>query len=201
MVNSGSSECEAFINTCADFNLTQLDKEPTHTTSSSATILDLLLTSHPSMVVSVSLLPGVSDHAAIQFDLWNTSPNGPKAVKSIRDYARGNFSSINTELEIFLHDFVTCFPDRSVHENWLLYKSKVFELTNRYIPLRRIKVHNCAPWFTPSLNRLRNKNQRLLRKARLSPAPTRWTAYHATEIRMLCHMPSLAFFKQRFRLC
>lgn len=48
----------AFLNTCSDFNLSQLVKVSACTTQYSATVLDLVLTTDPDLVQSLSLLPG-----------------------------------------------------------------------------------------------------------------------------------------------
>ncbi|XP_037573312.1 uncharacterized protein LOC119455870 [Dermacentor silvarum] len=69
IVTSGSSECLTFIDMCAAFNLCQLVKEPTRVTASSANVLDLVLTTAPASVSSLTLLPGLSDHAVIHFTI------------------------------------------------------------------------------------------------------------------------------------
>ncbi|KAL3181965.1 hypothetical protein MRX96_035684 [Rhipicephalus microplus] len=69
VVTSGSSDCSSFVDMCSAFNLCQLVKEPTRVTASSANVLDLVLTTAPASVSSLTLLPGLSDHAIIHFTI------------------------------------------------------------------------------------------------------------------------------------
>lgn len=174
---SGSSESACFLNTCAQFNLTQLVMCPTRITHSSASTLDLVLTSHPDLVQSLSVLPGLSDHEAIVFNLPCASPRKQKSKKRFRDYSRADYGTINTELEHFTSVFLEDFNQRSVNDNWMLFKNKVAELVNKYIPLREIACNSQSPWFTPTLKRLSNKKKRVYRQAKRSNLSERWEVY------------------------
>lgn len=57
-----SLESNNFVDLCSDYSLSQLVTKPTRTTSSSANILDLILTTCPKLVSSILHLPGLSDH-------------------------------------------------------------------------------------------------------------------------------------------
>lgn len=109
IVTSGSSECSAFIITCSMFNRSQLVNVPTRVTSSSANVLDLVLTTTPKSVSSLSLLPGLSDHSVIHFTLQSSSPRLPRQYKLIRDYGKADFRAINAELAIFADAFFPQF--------------------------------------------------------------------------------------------
>lgn len=179
-VSTGSSECVSFVNVCSDFNLIQLVKCPTRVTTTSSNILDLVLTTHPDLVTSLSVVPGLSDHSAIHFTMFNGNPKRKKTLKTIRDYKRADYAAINRELEVFTEEFFSNFNERSVDENWQQFKNKVIELTDHFVPLRRITNTVQSPWFTPTLKRLRNKKQRLFRKAKHSSSSDRWAAYNNT---------------------
>lgn len=60
-----SAETKEFINICLNFNLTQLVSEPTRVTNNSANILDLILTTHPESLSSLTYLREISDHKVI----------------------------------------------------------------------------------------------------------------------------------------
>lgn len=176
--SSSSSESASFVSVCSDFNLIQLVKYPTRVTTTSSTILDLVLTTHPDLVTSLSVIPGLSDHSAIHFTIPNRNPRRQKTSKTFRDYKRADYAAINRELEIFTEELFQNFDQRSVDENWHRFKSKVSELIDHYVPLRRITNTVQSPWFTPTLKRLRNKKQRLFRKAKCSRSTDRWAAYN-----------------------
>lgn len=66
---SYSSQCQAFLEVCALFNLTQMVANPTRVTTTSANILDLVLTTNPELINSISVLPGLSDHCVLHLYL------------------------------------------------------------------------------------------------------------------------------------
>lgn len=142
----GGSECLAFINLCIDFNLTQLVTNPTRSSSHSATVLDLILTTTPTLVPSVEHFPGVSDHCILLCDLRACTPL-VKSSKVIRDYKNADVTAINSELSSFISDYLPNLYTRTVEANWALFKDKIKYLMGRYIPLKRITTKSRAPWF------------------------------------------------------
>lgn len=64
-----SAESKEFLTFCHDFNLTQLVHFPTRITSTSANILDLILTTTPDLATGLTHSPGISDHSIIHFTL------------------------------------------------------------------------------------------------------------------------------------
>lgn len=173
-----SSECNDFINFCSDYNLSQLVTQPTRITSSSANILDLILTTCPDLVSPILHLPGLSDHCVLHFDLNIRTSAVYNSSKCIRDYGKADFHAINRELSIFIDLFLPGLQERPVNVNWDLLKGKFEELFDMYVPLRNVLSNSGSPWFTRALGRLGNKKKRLFRAAKLCPTDKRWTAYH-----------------------
>lgn len=68
-----SSAGQNFLNLCTCFNFTQIVKQPTRCTGTCSNTLDLILSTHPELVTSISYLPGLSDHNMLHFFL--TSPS------------------------------------------------------------------------------------------------------------------------------
>lgn len=89
-----STEFYDFLKFCSDFNFTQVVPQPTRITSSSATVLDLVLTTSSKLVCRSSV-----------------------QVKWIVDYARADFGAMNYQLSIFLRDYLHGFSERSVEAN------------------------------------------------------------------------------------
>lgn len=157
-----SPDSIGFINLCTDFNFSQLITQPTRITTTSANILDLVLTTLPELVHSLAFLPGLSDHSFIQFDLKDTSTRVRPNPKYIRVYSKANFPSINAELEIFLGECMPNFYNRTVETNWRLFKEKVHFLVQKHIPLRVISGKQRSPWFTAALKRLLSKKNEFI---------------------------------------
>lgn len=175
-----NSEAKSFLDLCTTFHFTQMVTQPTRCCGNSVNTLDLVLTTCPEAVTSLSVLPGLSDHSLLQFDLNCSTPRHPKTVKQIRDYSRADYASINTELSTFVDDFIDNFSTRSLEVNWGLFRDKVADLSNKYIPLRSIKT-NRNPWFNKHLQRLANKKKRAFRHAKRSNHPEKWRIYQAAN--------------------
>lgn len=91
----------------------------------------------------------------------------------------------------------TQFWERTIHENWELFKEKVKALTDKYIPTRRLS-RSRAPWFSISLQRLLNKKKRIFRRYKLSTSAVRWQAYisAASEYKRALFTAKRTFFNQ-----
>lgn len=153
--------------------------QPTRTTATSSNVLDLLLTSAPDFVSEVKYLPGLSDHCLLHITLNLPSNKTPNKTKTIYNYAKANFSSINDGLRFFLDDFVLAFAERSVNDNWCMFKEKLHELIELHVPRKIITTNRRSPWFTRSLKRLGNRKRRLYVRARSSGRSEHWSALRA----------------------
>lgn len=173
-----STDAAEFINLCNDFSFTQLVSLPTRSTPTASNILDLVLTTSPTLISSISNMEGLSDHSIIHFFLNVPAGSSPTSLKRIRDYGKGDYVAINNELCVFLDSFLLRFSERSVDENWQLFKSEVVRLTNKFIPLRNLSVSSKAPWFNVALKRLSNKKKRKFRTAKFSNNDIKWSDYY-----------------------
>lgn len=130
LLSAPCSTSTEFINLTLDFNLVQVIDE--HTRGSN--ILDLVLTTAPESIGSVSYIDGFSDHKLLQFT-FNTPLKFPGAIiKKIRDYNKGNYREMNAELEEFFNEsFLPSFSSRSVDDIWVLFKNKIAELVDKHV--------------------------------------------------------------------
>lgn len=172
-----STECNEFITLCSDFGFSQMVTSPTRITRHSTSLLDLVLTSSPDKVSSITHLPGLSDHDILHFTLTLPQQYQCKQLKTIRNFKRANFSAINSSLCSFLHDFLPQFFERSVERNWCMFKNKILELVHQHVPLQRVYSNNQAPWYNRFLNMLSNRKRRLFRTAKRTKKPAHWLAY------------------------
>lgn len=66
--------------------------------------------------------------------------------KTIRDYNKGNFIAINTELRTFFKNTMSpSFYKSSVDQNWLLFKNTLCTLIDAYVPLVAITNDKLNP--------------------------------------------------------
>lgn len=150
------ASCE-FVQLTLDFSLVQLTDQPTRINN----ILDLLLSSVPERVNTITFADGFSDHRLLQFRVHTPSCSRHLKTKQVFDYKRANVSAINNGLESFMSSFLTTFSERTVNENWCLYKDKLIELAHAHIPKVSFRVNSSKPWFSKALRTLKNKKKRL----------------------------------------
>lgn len=155
------------------YNFTQSVNEPTRGLNT----LDLILTSNPELIQSVSCANGLSDHSIVLFNISSRIPRRQPLNKYIRDYNKADFSLINEELEQFYLPFNQSAFTRSVNENWLLFKNKILTLVDRHVPLVCIRGDADRPWYSNTIRKLSRKKKRLFRAAKKSPSPSKWEKY------------------------
>lgn len=155
----GNDAAKEFVNVCLNFSLTQLVLEPTRVTEDTSNVLDLILTSHPDSLSSITYLREVSDHKVIHATFTFQPIPKQKSNKTICLYDKGNYKAINNELGDFFSTFETLFPMHSLQENWTLFRNKINELINIYIPRITMHTNQNKPWFTKALRTLENKKK------------------------------------------
>lgn len=170
-----SKEAEQFLDVTLDFNLHQSITCPTRGNNT----LDLLLTSCPDDIKSVTALPGLSDHSLLHICIASPLKRRSPTTQLITDYKRGNFDAINNELALFFDSFRDTYLTRSVNANWELYKTTLLNLKNGHIPTIVIKSDSNNEWFTKRLKSLRNRKKRLYRTAHSNNSSLAWERYHS----------------------
>lgn len=78
---SSSSDSKDFLGICTTFSLTQLVTQATRSTSTSANILDLILTNRPDYASTIHYLPGISDHLLLNIHFNTAFVKLPKTKK------------------------------------------------------------------------------------------------------------------------
>lgn len=179
--HKGTRDSREFLDACFNFNLSQLVSEPTRVAANSANILDLILTTHPSSLSSITYLDEISDHKVIHADFAFSPERREMLNKTICLYDKGNYQEINNELSRCFPDFEANFRSRSVNENWIVLKQKLIELKNKFIPKTTFRATQQKPWYTKTLNRLSNKKKRLFRQAKSKGTPCAWDKYYSAE--------------------
>lgn len=177
-LSSGSAFSDAFVDVCLDFNFSNVITQPTRTTKICSNVLDLCLTQEPDLISNVTYLPGISDHLVIELTLSLTTPHKSRYTKFIRNYAGADYSSINSQLEHFYDTFSHGFEERSVNANWTLYKDKLIQLIESFIPLTRVISDNNNPWYNKTIHKHSNKKKRLYRRAKCCDTLEAWNKYH-----------------------
>ena len=108
-----SLNSERLLEIIDEHRLTQLVKEPTRDDN----ILDLVLTNNIHIINNVRVIPGISDHDMVLFEV-NLACRGKKPVRrKIYMRKKSDTTRIKKELQDFANDFEET-KNESVHTRW-----------------------------------------------------------------------------------
>ena len=143
---------EQFLNTISDCFLHQHVREHTRFRNTQSSRLDLIFTKEENDVKNIKLWQGagLSDHAMVEAEFvceWR----GRTVHKPRRMYRKGNYDKIIEGLNQV--DWEGEFRGKSVQECWEIFKGKLEELVDKYVPMSVLKDYN-EPWMNESIMRL-----------------------------------------------
>ena len=143
------------LDTVTDCFWYQHVKEDTWFRNEQSSLLDLVFTKEENDVRNIVHLPplGKSDHEMVTGD-FVTEWRSKIVQKPRRMYHKGNFNKINEELALV--DWVNLFEDKSVQVCWDIFKTKLEELVEKYVPISTPKDYN-EPWMNRPLMRFWRK--------------------------------------------
>ena len=112
-------------------NLQQMVTEPTR----DGNILDLIFTNMPSLVQSVSILPGLSDHNVVSVEMLTSIQRLKSPRRKLFLYNKGNFEKINEDLDKYANSISeTNLPLPFVNDLWINFKKVLIDSVNKHIP-------------------------------------------------------------------
>ena len=164
------------MNTLLDFiednALTQHVTEPTRPVSLKTP--DLVLSSTPTLISDVSVVPGMSDHDIVTFTI-NTNPRKTsEPPHKVYRYKSANMDGLHKDMTDAQEDFLNKCQTRSVDENWTLFKTSIHKAMDTNIPYKITKAKPQVPWMTRPLKCQMRKMDKLLKKARHNNSTTAW---------------------------
>lgn len=126
----------------------------------------------------------LSDHVSVNVEVGIPIQKHSPLVKCIYNYSRANVQDMSQSLEGFSRAYRVDFDSRTVEENWKLFKDKMLELCNQFIPKVNIRSSAEKPWFSHHIKKLLNKKQRHFRQAKISRSLIAFAKYD--EIHQMC---------------
>ena len=177
LLNSSDPASQALINFCASFNLTQLIRQPTRITESSATLIDVILTSHENSIIDTQVMPSsISDHDLI-YVVLKLKRQRPKPVyittRSFKNYQQ----------DVFLRDIsmvpwciADCFDD--IDDSLYAFNALFNEVLDKHVPIRKVRIRGRpSPYITDEIRELMKSRDRWRKIARRTSSPDAWTVY------------------------
>ena len=123
---------QEFIATINDNCLTQMVSDPTRENN----ILDLFLTNNPTLVDSVSVMPGISDHESV-FAVIKLRPTIQKIKpRTVHIYSKANWDGMRHDMQDFQSSFLSTCEGKSTEQLWQEFKDKTDQVINLYIPTK-----------------------------------------------------------------
>ena len=144
---------------CSLYQFDQLIDEPTRVSSTSATLIDLVVTNIKENISASGVIHlGISDHSLIYAVRKFTIPRTKSTVKEVRDYKHFNEERFIADLSSLPWNVIQQF--QNPNECWRVWKLMFDETLNRHAPLRHKRTRGkSVPWITPRIKELmRNRD-------------------------------------------
>ena len=168
-----------FIEIIQDHSLEQLVTEPTR----GRNILDLFLTTHPTLVNKVTMTPGISDHDGIPMTDLSTKPktNRPPPRK-IYQFHKADNESIKQDLRN-LSDTMTSRNNSEATSTclWKEFKDGVLKAMDDHKPTKIIKKRDQTPWINSTVRSGLRRKQRAYNWARDSNKDSDWEKFRSVR--------------------
>ena len=134
-----------------DYNLVQIVTEPTRHDN----VLDLILTSNPTLVSKVECLPGLSDHDIVLAEVAIKPAQTKQKRRKIHLYNKVDWTTFRSKLTDYQTKFLSEHHGKAVEQLWSDFTDKLDQLTDQCIPTKVIKGKPSLPWISREIKRLR----------------------------------------------
>ena len=160
--NTKPHVCSKLIDIVADSGMTQLQRNPTRQDS----LLDLFLTSNPSLVTEMDTIPGIStaeEHDTIVVDARLQAYTTKKQPHKIYKWDKADWDRIKEESTTFAERFCSEAVNWDSNTQWKHIEDHMKNVL-RHVPHKMSKQRVDQPWLTPDLKRRCKKKHRLYNK-------------------------------------
>jgi hypothetical protein len=146
-------------------------------------ILDLVLTNEVNMVESIESIGrlGSSDHDIIKFDLF-TKISMKRNDRLIPNLKKANFVKIKEVLHNI--DWVNEFEHQGVEEAWNKFKEILKDISDKYVPLRKVRNKNTPLWMKNNIMKIIRKKRKLWKVYRETKEAKDYFNYKAEEAKV-----------------
>ena len=146
-----------FVSIIDDSCLTQMVSEPTRENN----ILDLFLTNSPTLVDSVSVVPGIADHLAV-IGVVRLRPTIQKVKpRTVLLYSKANWEGMRQGMQEFQATFLATCEGKSTEQLWQEFMGETETLIGWYVPTKTLRGRKNLPWITQEIRRKMNRRDNL----------------------------------------
>ena len=155
-----------------DLNLSQVHTESTRLDN----ILDLILTSNPSLVISSMSAPGVSDHDLVITDFNIKVEYQTKVKRTGYNFNKANWVEIKKHLNTTLTPLLEN-KNYDINQLWDKFKKEINHVKKSFVPSYTIKENHSLPWLNRLLEKCLKKKNKMHAKAKRSGNTKSWQKY------------------------
>lgn len=161
----------SFVEILNDHFLSQLNTTPTR----GSNVLDLVITSVPELVSVSEILPPekteiFTDHCAImhEFSAYVKAPI--KAQRYVYNYDKGDFVGLRAALGDINLSSLAGDNNDDINTDWQRWKNAFMSAVATYIPVKRLRGRNPAPWINGPILNMIKKKESVRQKLKISPS-------------------------------
>ncbi|MGL5405735.1 MAG: hypothetical protein ACRDAX_02950, partial [Propionibacteriaceae bacterium] len=161
---AGAAPAAEFLSSFDELAFKQLIKFATRTTDTSSKILDLALCDGPAALISsAQVVPGTSDHDAVQLD-FAVQQRVPTRAREFFNFRRVDWAALNQRMSEELNAIY--FAGLQIDAAWETWLQVYWRTLAELVPKKRARPNkqNCAPWMTEELRALLKRRDKLFSK-------------------------------------
>ena len=179
--------------------LSQLVTEPTRVTMTSSTLIDVILSTMPSMHIATGVVNlALSDHYMPYTVIAHTMPKSQGNFITIRSFKHFNevafLNDILNEFGVSATDCRRPFTDTNVNNMWTNWKANFEKICSHHAPIKVIKLKNRNnPWMNQDIIKAMHERDHYHQQAVRSKDPLIWHAYKTKRneiVRMISNAQS-----------
>ncbi|CAG2186661.1 unnamed protein product [Mytilus edulis] len=173
-VNQNAQDKEiqrALMEVIISHSLTQIHETPTRGNN----LLDIVLTSNPSLIKTSSNAPGISDHDMIVTDCDTKPHYQSKKPRKCYIYSKAKWEDLHKDLTILSTNIIEMYHSgATVQELWDKFKTDLYSNLDNHIPSKLIRSKTSLPWINHKIRKMFKKKTRLYQQAKKT---NNWTNY------------------------
>ncbi|KAI8486093.1 hypothetical protein Bbelb_361930 [Branchiostoma belcheri] len=166
-----------YISLANDCGLEQMVCEPTYTRGQASNTLDLFLTTNPTLVERVKIVPGLSDHDIPLIDVHAKPQTSNSSGRLIYLWRKADTAALQQDMSSFSRDFTDQAQNNTASENWKLFKAAITNAANKHVPRKTVRRQSHKPWITSQIRKAMRKRSELFAKARKTNSSEAWAKF------------------------
>nr|CAH7741509.1 unnamed protein product [Callosobruchus chinensis] len=157
----------------------QIINEATHISSNSMSLIDVIICSEPSLVVSYAVEnTDMSDHELISCKIAHIKPKLQPFIYTYRSFKNFNENLFHEDLQNL--SLTEIYYIRDVDQKLSVFNKKLLALFDKHIPIKKSRITKAkCPWLNDEIKDLIKGRNKAKAKFRKCPNQAKWDIYKA----------------------